>query len=715
MKISSVLEKIDEHQLFVPAFQREYVWKKDDAKQLIDSLIKEYPVGTLLTWETNNPPELKGMHKYDKMQGAVKLLLDGQQRITTLYMLITGNLPPYYKANEIMQDIRGLYINIKTLELSYYMKTKMENEALWQNVTDVFKKKLTAFDIVRLVEEKMDGERLDRGSQDTILQNISKVEKILDREFPEQTIPAKASIREAIDIFYKVNASGVSLTDAELALAQISGYWPEARDVFKAKLEELKSQGFPLKLDFIVYTLLGCLYHSGSEMQKLHSENNKENLIKVWNLLNDKILDYVFNIIRSRAYVDHTKEIGSPYSLIPFIVYCHDNNGRSLTDIEIKKFIKWFYYSQLRTRYSSQHKQKLDKDLRILQEFEQPFDELLAVIEDDSRLKILAAEFVGSGIQNPLFAIMRWYFKSRGAVCLTTGMSIHKNMGSKYQLENDHIFPYSKLKKAGYNQENRNKYALAHEITNRAILTQLANRQKSAASACDYLKSVQDNFPEALELQIIPVRQELWQIESYESFLQERREMLAKSLNSFLENITDTSESQLPVNILDLISRRESSEIEFKSSLRWCYNTDKENKKLEEVIIKTIAAFGNSYDGGTLLIGVGDDGEILGLENDYAALGGDNDKYEMHLRNIISNHFSGTFSSSRVMIGFPVVEGVEICRIDILPSSKLLVFNSRDKHGKLEEIIYRRNGNQSDIVPTSELQDFIEDRFKTSN
>jgi len=711
MKISSVLEKIDEKQLFIPAFQREYVWKKNDAKQLIDSLIKEYPVGTLLTWETNTPPELKGNHKYDKMQGAVKLLLDGQQRITTLYMLINGELPPYYKANEIMHDVRGLFLNIKTLELSYYMKTKMENEPLWQNVTDIFQKKLTAFDIVRLAEDKMNGERLDRENQDLILQNISKIEKILDRDFPEQTIPAKASIKESIDIFYKVNASGVSLTDAELALAQISGYWAEARDVFKTKLEDLKTQGFPLKLDFIVSALLGCLYHSGSEMHKLHTESNKEKLIKAWTLLDEKVLDYVLNIIRSKAYVDHTKEMGSPYSLIPLIVYCYDNEGRALTDIEIKKFIKWFYYSQLRTRYTSQLKQKLDRDLRVLQESEQPFDDLLSVIEDDSRLKILPTEFVGRGIQHPLFAIMRWYFKSIGSVCFTTGMSIHQNMGKKYQLEYDHIFPYSKLKKAGYNQDNRNKYALAHEITNRAILTQTANREKSATPACDYLKSVQDKFPKGLKLQVIPESEELWKIDSYETFLQKRREMLAEELNAFLENITETSEPQLRVDIRDLINRGESGELEFKSSLRWCYKNDEENKKLEEVIIKTIAAFGNSYDGGTLLVGVKDDGDVLGLENDYTTLKGDKDKFEMHLRNLISNHFDGTFSSSRVNISFPEVDDEEICRVDITPSAKLLIFNARDKHGKLEEIIYRRNGNQSSIVPTSELQDFIQDRF----
>ena len=115
MKISTILDKIDENQLFVPAFQREYVWKRDDAKELIDSLIKQYPTGTMLTWETADPPELKGPHVYDKKQRAVKLLLDGQQRITSLYMLIKGTIPPYYTIAEIMNDTRGLYVQLETL------------------------------------------------------------------------------------------------------------------------------------------------------------------------------------------------------------------------------------------------------------------------------------------------------------------------------------------------------------------------------------------------------------------------------------------------------------------------------------------------------------------------------------------------------------------------------------------------------------------------
>jgi uncharacterized protein with ParB-like and HNH nuclease domain len=101
MKISQIIDKIDEQQLFVPAFQREYVWKRAHAKKLIDSLIKDYPTGTMLTWETSNPPELKGNHIYNENQGSVKLILDGQQRITTLYMLITGTIPHYYAEKEI--------------------------------------------------------------------------------------------------------------------------------------------------------------------------------------------------------------------------------------------------------------------------------------------------------------------------------------------------------------------------------------------------------------------------------------------------------------------------------------------------------------------------------------------------------------------------------------------------------------------------------------
>lgn len=710
MKISTILDKIDGNQLFVPAFQREYVWKRDDAKQLIDSLVKEYPTGTMLTWETANPPELKGPHKYSENQGAVKLLLDGQQRVTTLYMLINGDIPPYYTAPEIMNDTRGLYVNVETLELLYYMKTRMENNPSWQNITDVFRGKVSAFDLQAKYAEI--GKTLEMEDLKRLNDNINAITRIKDREFPEQTIPVKASIREAIDIFYKVNASGVALTDAELALAQISGYWPQARDRFKAKLAALEKEGFVFKLDFIVYVLLGCLYHLGSDMKKLHDAENGDKIRAAWDLLDRQVLDYVVNLMRTNAFVDHTDEINSPYALVPIIVYCFDKNGTHLTDAEIRKMVKWFFYSQVRSRYVSQLPQKLDRDLRTVAESPQPFDALLQVIAEESgRLEILPTEFVGRAVQHPLFSMMRWYFKSRGAVCFTTGMSLRKNMGSKYQLERDHIFPYSKLKEKGYGEGNRIKYALAQELTNRAILTQIANRQKSDEPAADYLKPVKTRFPKALELQCIPEDEYLWSIDNYEMFLEARRKMLAKHLNTFLDKITATEETIASVSLEEMIAEGESDELEFKSTLRWDLREAQVNKKLEEVIMKTVAAFANS-DGGTLLIGVGDNGDILGLEPDCQSLGGaDRDKFELHLRNLLNHHFGTGFVTSKVTIKFHAIGDKDVCQVGISAANEPVILKVKDKSGQSTEKFYARSGNSSQDIPLSEMSTYIKERF----
>ena len=664
----------------------------------------------MLTWETANPPELKGAHKYNEKQGAVRILLDGQQRITTLYMLVRGEIPPYYTAAEILNDTRGLYVNVETLELAYYMKTKMENDPRWQNITDIFQRKIRAKDIVRELEKS--GETVSRERDDIMDDNTRAIENILDREFPEQTIPVRASVREAIDIFYKVNASGVSLTDAELALAQISGYWPEARDTFKKKLIELAEKGFVFKLDFIVYLLLGCLYHFGSEMKKLHDADNDAPLRAAWKLLDDQVLDYVASLMRSRAFVDHTDEINSVYALIPITVYCFDKGGAHLTDAEIRKLVKWFYYSQIRTRYVSQLPQKLDRDLRTIKELKNPFDELLAVIEEERRLEIAPDEFVGRSISHPLFGLLRWYLKSRNAVCFTTGVALRQAMGKKYALENDHIFPYSKLKAQGFGQENRLKYSLAQELTNRAILTQIANRTKSATDAKAYLADVKERFPDSLALQCVPEDPALWEIENYEAFLQARRKALATHLNAFLKGITDTKPPEAAITLEELIAEGEDDELEFKSSLRWDFKELATNKKLEEVIVKTVAAFANSQ-GGTLLIGVSDSGEILGLEGDYLSLGGANrDKFELHLRNLLNSAFGAAFVSSKLKVLFPAIGEVEICQVDIQPSAKPLVLTVKDKNGVGQEKFYVRSGNSSQELSLAEMPPYLAERFQ---
>lgn len=712
MQISQIIDKINDSQLFVPAFQREYVWKRPAAKALFSSLIKNYPTGTILTWETTCPPELKGTVKYVNDMGAVKLILDGQQRITTIYMILEGKLPPYYTPNEILQDISGLYINLQTLELEYYKKQAMANNPLWQNLTDIFQSKVRSSDVRRILRDK--GE-LTNSLEDTIDDNFEAVRSIRERDFPEQIIPVTASIKEAIDIFYIVNASGVNLTEAELALAQISGYWPQARELFKRKLFELGKNGFVFKLDFLIYALLGVVHGMGSDMRKLHSAENKEDIMAAWEKLDSQTLDYVMNILQSHAFVDHTAEINSSFALIPLIVYAFDKENGQLSEVEIKKAVKWFYYSQLRQRYVSQTPQKLDKDISIVRQSDSPFEELLGMIEQERPLKISSDEFVGRDIRHPLFSLMRWYFKSKQAVCLGSGVSIRRNMGKKYDLEKDHIFPYAALKKAGYNLQNRFKYALAQEITNRAILSQVENRSKSDTAAIDYLTSANMKFPTALEKQCIPNEPELWSMDNFENFLATRRELLTGELNNFLENITSL-ETVATLSIEDIISQDEHTELEFKSSLRWDLDEEKVNKKLETVILKTIAAFNNSYgEGGTLVIGYSEEDEqVCGLENDYATLQKqDRDGFELHLKNLIVREFGHEYAASFGEIRFHEVDSKDVCVVEVKKGSKPLFVTVQDKNGVRSEKFFYRSGNQSPpIVKTSEITSYISDRFK---
>lgn len=713
MKISQILDKIDEEQLFIPTFQREYVWKREDAKKLFESLIKDYPTGTMLTWETNKPPDFKGERQYQPEMGTVRVILDGQQRITTLYMIIKGKLPPYYTEEEIPKETQDLYnllyVNIETLELSYRNK-QIKKNPLWIKLTDIFQKKKRDKDVRE--ELKAKGDEISKKQDERIYENFYKITEILGRDFQEQSVPVKATINEAIDIFYMVNASGVKLTEAELALAQISSYWPEARKELKKKLREMEEYGFVFKLDFLVYAILGILHGQGSDMSKLHTSENQNKIEETWEKLSSHTLDYVMNIMREHAFIDHTKEINSVYALVPIIVYSYNKGTERLSGMEIKKIVKWFYYSQIRNRYSSQLPQKLDKDIGVVIRSENPFDELLSIIKAERPLKISKDEFIGVGVLNPLFGLMRWYFKSKNAICLSTGVSIRQNLGKKFALERDHIFPYDLLKKEGYNKNDKLKNQIAHEIANRAFLSQTGNREKSAIPAEDFLTKANTKYPGSLKFQSIPDDPKLWKIENFENFLENRRKMLAAELNNYLNELVESVETSVETPLEELIAEGESEDLEFKSTLKWCLKEGRGDKKLETVIMKSIAAFNNG-EGGTLIIGVSDEGEVIGLKHDYSILESKSkDDFELHLRELVKKNFKETFAINNIKVEFPEIEEKEICQIQIKKGLEPTYLDVPDKNGNKSKKFYVRSGNSSIEMPIDEATKYINDRFE---
>ncbi len=165
--------------------------------------------------------------------------------------------------------------------------------------------------------------------------------------------------------------------------------------------------------------------------------------------------------------------------------------------------------------------------------------------------------------------------------------------------------------------------------------------------------------------------------------------------------------------IMEVIKKGETEHIEFKSSLRWDYREEKVNKALEDVILKSIAAFSNAK-GGKLFIGVNDDMEILGLEPDFNTLKKqDADYFELHLRKLINNQYGIRFSNKHLHIQFPVIDGKTICIIHIYPSDSPLYVKVKNNQGKMVEKFYVRSGNSSqEITSLQEINDYINDRFK---
>ena len=168
--------------------------------------------------------------------------------------------------------------------------------------------------------------------------------------------------------------------------------------------------------------------------------------------------------------------------------------------------------------------------------------------------------------------------------------------------------------------------------------------------------------------------------------------------------------------LLQLLWAGESEILEFKSSLRWDANRSQVNKKLEEVVLKTIGAFNNSR-GGTLLIGVDDGGNIQGLQNDYNSLKRQGrDYFELHLRNIIGESYSIEYATRNITIAFPEVEGRAICLVTVMRGSRPVYTSITDKNGQKVEKFYVRSGNSSrELEKPSDVVAYVNDRFKDSD
>jgi len=297
--------------------------------------------------------------------------------------------------------------------------------------------------------------------------------------------------------------------------------------------------------------------------------------------------------------------------------------------------------------------------------------------------------------------------KAQGAICWGSGTSLRNNIGAKYAIQSDHIFPWAELKRLGYGRENHLKYKLAQELTNRALLTRDVNIAKSDTDPLTFLTQVKERFPNALEKQFIPMNDALWQMDRFEEFLSKRRGIITEAINDFIKNfLLAQHDQQDEVNISQLISQGENAKLEFKSTFRWDIRNGQVNKQMEKSVLKTVAAFLNS-DGGQLVIGVEDNGEVYGLQSDFETLGKQNaDGFENHF-NMVFNTVLGVENRHYVDVNFQDVEDKQVCLITVQPTDEP-TYLVQDQ----AEEFYIRTGNTTAKLQFSEADAYKQSRWK---
>lgn len=659
MRVGELVDGIRKSDIVLPEFQREFVWSREQAKQLMVSLVRGYPVGSLLFWKTDEPPELKNLEAAPEKLGTLQVTLDGQQRLTTLYLFITGEIPPYYTEKDISTDPRNLYYNLDTGEFQYYQSSRMRDNPLWWSVVECFKNPDINVFAIAQQQAASEGEAFQLAKQYN--HHLNRLRQVKELDVPVLTVPSDATLGDAIDIFDRVNSQGTKLTDAELALTHITGKWSEARRVMKAKIENLSRRHFYFDLTFTTRALTGVVVRRAL-YETIH-ERTKEELVAGWRQL-ERILDYLVTVLPPQAFVHSTQDLNTNNVLVPLVVYLSLNEGRFPDEKALKRAIHWLYAAHTWARYTAQTDQRLEQDVSLVVREPDPWSALCdQIIDQRGRIEVKASDLEGRGSGHPLYRTTFVIAKAHGAVDWFNGVPLGTTHGQAYHVHSHHIFPVSILYQTAYDSENHLHRKIVNEIANRAFLTAETNRELGDKPPRAYLPEVEERYPGALVRQFIPMDPALWEIERYRDFLEARRQLIAQKINEFMAGLITEPQVVHHLSVLELIALGESATLEFKSTLQWDVVRNEANKTLRFSVLKTIAAFLNTA-GGTLVVGVEDDGHILGLERDIQLVRNSQDRFEQLIMSLVCDRIGAEYAPF-IKLRFEEVDGQIVCVVDV--------------------------------------------------
>lgn len=519
--LGSLLNQIDSGSMLLPEFQRGYVWNRDQVRGLLRSLYLGYPVGGLLVWETETTAE--DVRGTDEAIGNRTLLLDGQQRLTTLYGVVRGYPPKFFEGDK--NTFLGLRFNVEDETFEFYSPAKMKGDSTWVDVTKLFQED----GLKPFIDEFSDPQYKDRFSE--YLKRLSQLSNVLTREFHLEKIVGKEKTTDiVVDIFNRVNSGGTKLSKGDLALAKISAQSPDLRNQMRQELAVWEKKGFDFNLDWFLRNINAVATGKALfvYLDEVPIGDFKKSLAST-----TKYVNLLLNLISSRLGLDHSRVLMGRFALPVLALYLNENSGKFPSKADTDKALFWYIHVGLWGRFAGSTESMLAQDYEILKK--SGLDGLIVEIERvrGGNLTISPNDFKVNTMGSRFYPLLYLLTRVGSAQDLLTGITLQKQLlGSLSSLQVHHIFPKKVLKEAGFRRGEINA------VANFCFLTQQSNLEISKREPKDYFEQViKVAGEEALSSQWIPLDRNLWEISNYREFLEARRELLAKASNEFLESL----------------------------------------------------------------------------------------------------------------------------------------------------------------------------------
>jgi hypothetical protein len=558
--VTQLVGMIEKGQIRLPEMQRKFVWKATKVRDLLDSLYRGYPSGTILMWEPDETVALTSFSIKTDDKSAFKpmLLLDGQQRLTSLSSVLRGepvtvrgrrrpidilfNLEhpenpltsidadeddeDEFESDEFEQSEDALNETIQQMTF-VVSSSKLAAASNWIRVSDVFKDNSDKAFLTKAGVESFDDPRYDKYTE-----RIKKLRAIRDYVYRMDVLEPNLSYEEVTEIFVRVNSLGAKLRGSDLALAQITARWRDSLRIFEElQVKILSDHKFDLELGTILRSLV--IQATGQSKFKTVSSLSQSKLETAWDE-NERAMTFALNFLRSNVKIDSSALLTSPY-IILVIAFWGSKRSYKISDAEATKMRRWVLLANAKARFARGSSESiLDQDLLALREGGGADQLVERLVIQVGRLDVTPSELIGRNAGSGLFKTMFLAFKEDGAQDWNTNLAISVNhSGKQDKLQFHHIFPTAFMKK----QAKIMELPSTDDIANLAFIGGKTNREISDKAPSEYLKKILEGDGKVqLENQAIPTDLDLLKPESYSDFLTLRRKLIADKLNNFLGN-----------------------------------------------------------------------------------------------------------------------------------------------------------------------------------